>query len=187
MAFRRIHVTGNAGSGKTTAARSLSEALAIPVHSLDTIVWQPHWKKTPNAERERNERTLTSQRTWIIEGVSDHVRQAADVVIYLDLPRRRCLWRALLRGLRHLDTQRPEFPRECPEWKILPRLAGIIWRFPVRVGQKIDAEARRFPDRYRIIRSDQEMEDLIRTAGTVGCLPASTSCDSVDARRGIAG
>jgi len=174
VAFQRIHITGNAGAGKTTAARSLSAALGIPAYSLDTIVWQPHWKKTPAAERFEIERALTSQHTWIIEGVSGQVRQVADLVIYLDLPRSQCLWRGLRRGLRHLAIQRPEFPPECPEWKILPTLARIIWRFPVQVGKTIELEARRYPDRYWTIRSDKDMDSLIKTAGTVGCLLAST-------------
>lgn len=187
MTFHRIHITGNAGSGKTSAARYLSDALAIPAYSLDTIVWQPHWKKTPPAERLRKEQALTSQPTWIIEGVSDHVRSTADLVIYLDPPRHKCLWRALRRGLRHLVTQRPEFPDDCPEWKILPALARIIWRFQKLVVHKIELEARHDPDKYWIFHSDKGMQMLLRRAGTARRLHTSTMSDSVDTRRGIAG
>ena len=187
LPFRRIHITGNAGSGKTTAAHRLSAALGIPAHSLDTIVWRPHWKKAASAERRLAERDLTSQSTWIIEGVSEHVREVADLVIYLDLPRHQCLRRALQRSLRHIFTQRPEFPSDCPEWKIIPTLAGITWRFPKLVGQKLEQESAQAPEKYWVIQSDKAIDTLLKTAGTTGCLLASSRTASVDSRRRVAG
>ncbi len=174
LPFLRIHITGNAGSGKTTAAYRLSARLGIPAYSMDTIVWRPHWKKASPAERQIAETNLTSQSSWIIEGVSDHVRKAADLTIYLDLPRHQCMGRALRRALRYIRTQRPEFPRDCPEWKIIPTLAGIIWRFPKLVGQKVKQEAARAPEKYWVIRSDKDINDLLEMAGTKGCLLASS-------------
>lgn len=171
--LRRIHITGNAGSGKTTAAQRLSATLGIPAYSLDTIVWQPHWKKTRPADRLIAEQALTSQSTWIIEGVSEHVRGAADLVIYLDLPRNQCLRRSLRRSLRHIRTQRPEFPPDCPEWKIIPTLARIIWRFPQLVGHKIEQEAVQTPEKYWTIRSDKELDTRLQIAGTAK-VPAYT-------------
>jgi adenylate kinase family enzyme len=165
----------------------LSLALGIPAHSLDTIVWQPHWQKTLPAQRRIAEQDLTSQSTWIIEGVSEHIREVADLVIYLDLPRHQCLRRALQRSLRHVRTQRPEFPSDCPEWKIIPTLAGIIWRFPKLVGQKLNQEAARAPQKYWVIRSDKAIDTLLKTAGTTGCLLPSSRPVSVDSRRRISG
>lgn len=184
---RRIHITGNAGSGKTTTARILSASLGIPAHSLDTIVWRPHWEKASPAERLIAESGLTSQSTWIIEGVSDHVRKAADLTIYLDLPRHQCLRRALRRSMRFIRTQRPEFPRDCPEWKILPTLARIIWRFPKLVGYKIEQEAARDPEKYWAIRSDKDIDTLLKTAGTTGCLLTPLPRASVDSRGSVPG
>ena len=187
LPFQRIHITGNAGSGKTTAAHMLSARLGIPAHSLDTIVWRPHWKKASPAERRSAERDLTSQSTWIIEGVSEHVREVADLVIYLDQPRHQCLRRALQRSLRHIFTQRPEFPSDCPEWKIIPTLAGIIWRFPKLVGQQVEREAARAPEKYWIFHSHRAIDTLLKTAGTTGCLLASSRTASVDSRRRVSG
>jgi len=168
-------------------AHSLSATLGIPAHSLDTLVWRPHWKKAPPAERLIAERDLTNQSTWIIEGVSEHVREAADLVIYLDLPRHRCLRRALQRSLRHVRTQRPEFPRDCPEWKILPTLGRIIWRFPKLVGQNIEREAVRSPEKYWVIHSDKEIDTLLERADTTGCLLPPPLRASVDSRRRVSG
>jgi adenylate kinase family enzyme len=51
----RIHITGNAGSGKTTLAIALGQLIGLHVHHLDSIVWQPGWKKAPIAFRSRPE------------------------------------------------------------------------------------------------------------------------------------
>ena len=54
----KIHVTGNAGSGKTTLAAKLGDALELPVFGLDSVVWQPGWRKTPASERAGLEQAL---------------------------------------------------------------------------------------------------------------------------------
>ena len=47
----RIHITGNAGSGKSTFAKSIGDILGVHVYGLDKIVWKEGWKKTPLHER----------------------------------------------------------------------------------------------------------------------------------------
>jgi adenylate kinase family enzyme len=121
------------------------------VTSLDSIVWQPGWRKTPPDERRVREEQAIRAPSWIIEGVSARVRAAADLVIFLDVPRVVCVRRSLTRGLRHLGRTRPDLPPGCPEWRIVLRLLGIIRRFPDLVGREIRREAAAEPDRYRIV------------------------------------
>jgi len=130
-------VTGNAGAGKTTLARKIGAELDLPVFGLDHVVWQPGWKKTDAALRDRLENELVARPVWVIEGVSDLIRRSADITIFLDLPHHLCFWRALMRSLRFLFTGRPELPPNCPEYKILPGLLRLTWRFQSRVRPKI--------------------------------------------------
>ncbi len=125
----RIHITGNAGSGKTTLAIALGQRLQLPVFHLDSVVWQPHWKKTPPAERQKLEAAMCEPKAWIIEGVSEQVRQRADRVLVLDTPTWQCLARAGKRNLPYAFRSRPGLPEHCPEILILPRLLRIITRF----------------------------------------------------------
>lgn len=126
----RIHITGNAGSGKTTLAKELGFLLDVDVYGLDKIVWQQGWGTRPLKERRRLEEDLCQKTAWIIEGVSSLVRESADVIIFLDFSRRECYWRCLKRNWRYLFKSRPELPDHCPEIKILPELVKIIWQFP---------------------------------------------------------
>jgi len=157
----RIHVTGNAGAGKTTLAAELGEALGLPVFSLDSIVWSPGWKKTPPGQRQVAVRELIERRSWIIEGVSPTVRQASDLILFLDVPRHVCAWRGVRRSLRYLTRTRPGLPADCPEWRIIPRLLQIIRRFPANAGLEIRREAAQDPARYRIIHHADEARRLV--------------------------
>lgn len=133
----RVLVTGNAGSGKSTLCAWLGERLELPVFGLDQVVWQEGWVPTPKERRAELEQELLGRPEWIIDGVSSRVARAADLVVFLDVPRPVCLYRAVLRNLPYLFRSRPGLPPNCPEWRILPRLIQIIWQFPGRVRPKI--------------------------------------------------
>ena len=158
----KIHITGNAGAGKTSLALALGHQLALPVYHLDSAVWQPGWKKTPEPERRRLELAMMAGDHWIIEGVSARARSAADVIIFLDYPRWRCLARALRRSAPYwLSTRsRPELPPRCPELFVLPRLLRIIFAFPDLVRPVLLEEASA-SGKYRLVRTDEELAAAI--------------------------
>ena len=155
----RIHITGNAGAGKTTLARRLGVRLGYPVFHLDQVVWRPNWQKTPEEERTLAIANITSGSEWIIEGVSEAVRSKADLVVFLDTPRHRCFLRCAGRNLPYLFRSRPELPENCPEILIVFRLIRLIWQFPRLAGHDIRAEAER-SRRYVTIRSDRQSAGL---------------------------
>ena len=111
----RIHITGNAGAGKTTLAKRLGEKFDVSAQHLDSVVWATKWQKVDPAKRDAAIQQMVSADTWLIEGVSEIVRQNADVVLILQTPRYKCLFRCIKRcfvlGLR----TRPELPPGCAE------------------------------------------------------------------------
>ncbi len=165
--MRRILVTGNAASGKSTLARRLSGEMGIPFHSLDSVVWLPGWRKRPEGEKLRILTDLAGQEAWVIDGVSAVVQAAADAVIFLDVPRRTCIRRALWRSLRFFLRSRSELPEGCPEILMLPELLRIIRDFPARAGARILRQAGENPDGFHHIRTAEELErclECLRTA-----------------------
>ena len=159
---RRIHITGNAGAGKSTLARAMGKHLGLPVKHLDGIVWQSGWRKAPAAEREKAEARMIAADAWIIEGVSRQARAAADLVVFLDVPRLLCLYRAFKRNLPYLFRSRPELPEQCPEILIVPKLIGIILRFPGLVRCQLLEEAGK-SERYRVIRGKRELARFVES------------------------
>jgi adenylate kinase family enzyme len=159
-AFQRINVTGNAGSGKTTLAKNLGQLLTVSVIHFDQIVWQPNWQKTPLEIRQQAEEKILNQKQWIIDGVSRLVREQADLVLFLDTPAYKCTFRAVKRTVRHLFKQRPELPENCPEYRIIPYLFKLIWRFPKEAGAEIRLEAQTSP-KYRIVKTDKDIAQVL--------------------------
>lgn len=152
----KIFVTGNAGSGKSTMGREIARQRGLDYYSLDKIVWQSGWKKTPAAEQKVQIAELLQKDGWVIDGVDYDILVAADHVIFLDIPRRVCLWRALMRNRRYLFKSRPELPENCPEILIIPQLIKIIWRFPKRVRPKILYEKSRRPAAFTHLKTPHD-------------------------------
>jgi len=71
--LRRIHIIGGPGSGKSYAARQLSQRLGIPAYDLDSFFWdsaaQRYGLRAPDADRDARLIAITQEPTWIIEGV----------------------------------------------------------------------------------------------------------------------
>lgn len=158
----KILVTGNAGAGKSTLARRIANDCDLPYTSLDGVVWQEGWKKTPVGERDAHIEKLIAKDNWVIDGVSGRVLEAADIVIFLDVPRWRCIGRAARRNIRYLFSSRPELPKRCPEILIIPTLLKIIWRFDrnVRPGILHEGTFRRSGNTFFHVRSAADLSDI---------------------------
>jgi len=156
----RIHVTGNAGAGKTTFARRLGQELGLPVIHLDEIVWQSGWRRTPTEQLRGSLQSVAAPGSWIIEGVSGLIRGRADLVVFLDVPRHVCLLRCVRRNWRYLFRSRPELPAECPEIRVFFALLRIIWGFPDVVGARIRAEAA-VSSKYVVVRHPSRPDEWL--------------------------
>jgi adenylate kinase family enzyme len=161
----RVFIVGNAGAGKTTLAREVGALLGVPVHSLDAVVWQAGWRKTPPAIKDERLRRLAATGPWVIDGVSEHVEQAADLVIFLDVSPWVAAWRCARRNVRYLFRSRPELPTGCPEWRIALRLLRIVWRFDRTVRPQILARASQQRSRYVHVRTKADRERVLRALG----------------------
>jgi adenylate kinase family enzyme len=103
--WRRIHIIGGAGSGKTTLAGQLAARLDLPAYDLDAAAYERGaGRKRPLDARRANAHAIANQPGWIAEGGylwwTEPLVAAADVVIWIDLPWRIAAWRVIKRHLR---------------------------------------------------------------------------------------
>ena len=131
--MKKIILIGSGGSGKSTLARRLGEKLTLPVYHLDALFWKPNWVGTPRDEQIAVQKDLIKKESWIIDGnygsTMDIRLNAADTIIFLDLPRRICMYRAFKRIIQHRNQTRPDMGEGCEE-RFSFSFFKWIWEFP---------------------------------------------------------
>lgn len=129
---QRIVIIGSSGSGKSTLARALGSQLNINVIHLDQHFWQAGWIPTDGAIWNKRVQKMVQAPSWIIDGNYRNtlaVRlQAADTIIFLDVPRLVCMWRAIKRRVQYAYSERPDMAYGCDEQIFDPGLFSFLRR-----------------------------------------------------------
>lgn len=107
--FKKIHIIGSVGSGKTYLAGFLSKRLSIPFYQLDNVVWERTIGgdiRNSIEERDRLLEEIINREKWIIEGAHHEwvlkSFDSSDLIIYISASK----WRRDLRGITRFIKQK---------------------------------------------------------------------------------
>ena len=106
--MRKVAVIASAsGCGKTTVGRLLATRLGVPFVELDALNHGPGWTEATAEQLRARVAPIVATDGWVIDGgyrgkLGDLVLEAADTVVWLDLPRREWLPRLFRRTVRRI-------------------------------------------------------------------------------------
>lgn len=163
----RVLIIGSPGSGKSTLARALAARTGLPLVHLDQVYWCPGWVERDKGEWLAMLTAALAEPRWIIEGnYGSSLAQrlaAADMVVLLDMPVWRCLWRICKRVWTYRGRVRPDMAPGCPE-----RLEwGFVWytaTFRNAVLPATRAKMADFTGETIVLRSSNEVAAFLRAA-----------------------
>jgi adenylate kinase family enzyme len=172
--MKRIAVIGNAGGGKTTMCRKLSQLLQIQVHHIDMIQWKPNWERTPLEEFHEVHEKILAQESWIIDGFGpmDAISKRfslADTLILVDYPLAIHYWWSMKRQIKDIFIPRDDLPENCPMLPKTWELIQIIWWVHkeirpefIKLASQYEAEKQLFH-----LRSPHEMKKFLEQMETL--------------------
>ena len=111
---------------------------------------------------------LLARDPWVMDGnyagTLDRRLAACDTVVFLDLPRTVCLWRAVKRRIVYHRRARPDMTPGCSE-RLTWQFIRWIWEYPRKQGPRVLARlaALRPDQRAVVLRSTAEIDDFLRS------------------------
>ena len=165
--MKRILIIGSGGAGKSTLAPRLGEKMGIEVVHLDKLFWNPGWVPTAKDEWREIVRQAVEKDSWIMDGnfggTLEMRVQACDTIIFLDMPRRICIYRILKRWVMYRTDTRPDMAAGCEE-RFDFEFFMWVWNYPKRSKPEKELVMERYAKEKTIIRlkSKREIERFLQ-------------------------
>lgn len=163
---------GVTGSGKSTGAVRLAEALDLPVHLADDeIGWLPGWVSRPDEEQCRIAARIAAGEEWVMDSTYGKWRgpflERGQVIVALDYPRWLSLWRLVRRTVRRAVTKEPVCNGNIETWRgMVSRDSILLWHTTSFRRKREFVQARlAAPDGPGVLRlrRPREFEELLAT------------------------
>ncbi len=122
MKMKKVAVFGNAGGGKSTLSRKLSEITNLPLYVLDKIQYKAGGIPVPYEEYRHTHKEILSKDEWVIDGFgcleTVWLRlEKADTLVYIDLPLPVHFWWVTKRLVTGFFVPPKGWPENSPLWK----------------------------------------------------------------------
>lgn len=150
----RLLVVGCCGAGKSTLAAELSRRWKLPLIHLDRLWWLPGWRERDPASFDAELARLLETGRWVIDG--NYARtlplrlRRAELVIWLDFSRARCLWQVGKRLLRFYGEARPDIAPGCPE-RLNFEFLRFVWNFRRNARPRLEQVLEERPAECRLL------------------------------------
>lgn len=172
--MRRVVVFGTTGSGKSWLAERLAGHTGSRVVELDALFWGRDWQPAPVELFRHRVECETTGDDWIVVGNYGQVRdltwQAADTLVWLDLPLPLVMGRLVRRTIRRVATREELWGtgnRETLGNAFLSRNSILLWALKThrRNRERFATECESLAREKRVVRL-QTSRDVARFAAS---------------------
>ena len=120
--MKKVAVFGKPGGGKSTLSKKLSAETGITLYALDLIEYKKNGERASPEEYVKKHADWISADTWIVDGLGTlesfwHRIDAADTLIYVDLPYPIHYWWVTKRLLKSYFVKPAGWPEGSSVWK----------------------------------------------------------------------
>ena len=168
----RVLVIGCSGGGKSTLSNRICERLNLPYVPMDRdFYWLPGWVKRDKAEERGLIAEKVARARWLMDGTGqstfDLRLPRTNMVIWVRLPRWKCLLGVTRRGFRYSGKTRPDMAEGCVEQIPDREFLSYIWNFEKRTVPQILLQLRRHGPDVPVLqlKSHAEMRCLLDLLG----------------------
>ncbi|WP_286298653.1 adenylate kinase [Vibrio apostichopi] len=167
--MKKIAVFGKPGSGKSTVSKALAAATGVDLHQLDSLVYKANGEFVDSDVFEQAHESILSSESWIIDGFGpldsfNKRLDAADTLVYIDLPYPLSYWFVTKRMLKGLFVKPEGWPEgssvikgTIQSYKTL-KLCPRFWNDDFRARLELRAEDKN----VHIIKSVAELNNFVR-------------------------
>ncbi|XWK87846.1 MAG: adenylate kinase [Phormidium sp.] len=130
--MKKVAVFGNAGGGKSTLSKRLSQITGLPLHVLDKIQFQSGGVEVPHEDYKRTHQQILDSDRWIIDGFGcmETLWQRldeADSLVYVDLPLYVHFWWVTKRFITGYFKPPEGWPQNSPILKSSLSSYRVLW------------------------------------------------------------
>jgi adenylate kinase family enzyme len=129
---KKVAVFGNAGGGKSTLSKRLSQITGLPLYPLDKVKYQPGGAEVSEEEYQRTHQQILATDQWIIDGFGSMETlwprlDKADTLIYIDLPLYVHFWHVTKRLITGYFRLPEGWPENSPILKGSLNSYRVLW------------------------------------------------------------
>ncbi|MBD1878417.1 adenylate kinase [Coleofasciculus sp. FACHB-64] len=130
--MKKVAVFGNAGGGKSTLSKRLSEITGLPLHVLDKIQYQAGGTPVPHEVYKHAHQQILVTDRWIIDGFGCKETvwlrlDEADTLVFVDLPIYVHFWWVTKRMIAGFFKPPEGWPEKSPILKSSLNSYRVLW------------------------------------------------------------